>query len=298
MEIKTILQNQRDFFATGKTKDFDFRIEQLKILRKAISENEEKILNAVYNDLRRPKFDAYITETGACFEHISHTIKNIKKWACPEKVKGPRSFFFSKGKIIYEPFGITLIIGPWNYPFALAICPLIAAIGAGNCAVIKPSEISSHTAQVIDEMISKYFKPEYIAVMQGNAAFTGELLTEKFDFIFFTGGTKVGKVIMEAAAKNLTPLALELGGKSPCIIDKDVDVEKAAKRITWGKFLNAGQTCVAPDYLLVHKDVKGKIISAIKDKICKFYGNDIKKSAGFARIINKNHFERLSAYLK
>lgn len=276
----------------------DFRIEQLKLLRKAIIETEDKILQAVYEDLHRPKFDAYITETGACYEHISHTLGNLKKWAHPEKVKGPRSFFFSTGKIIYEPYGISLIIGPWNYPFALAICPLIAAISAGNCAVVKPSEVSSYTAQVIEEMISKYFKPEYVAVMQGDAAFTGELLKEKFDYIFFTGGTKVGKIIMEAAAKNLTPLTLELGGKSPCLVDKSADVEKAAKRITWGKFLNAGQTCVAPDYLLVHKDVKDKIISAIRDKIRAFYSEDIKKSDGFARIINKNHFQRLSAYLK
>jgi aldehyde dehydrogenase (NAD+) len=216
----------------------------------------------------------------------------------PQRVGGSKLFPLSKGFVVSEPLGTCLIISPWNYPFSLAILPLIASMAAGNCTVIKPSEISKNTETVIFEMISEYFDEKYISLFCGGPEISKELLKERFDYIFFTGGETVGKIVMKAAADNVTPVTLELGGKSPCIVDENCDFQKAAKRITWGKFLNAGQTCVAPDYLLVQENVKDRLITGIRKCIFEFYGENPQDSGDYGRIINENHFNRLNEFLK
>jgi len=295
--ISGLVLSQRRFFSTNVTKDVEFRIEQLKKLKAAILAFEDEIKAALHSDLHKCELEAYSSEIGFCLNEISQTIQNLKKWAKPEKAWG-MMLPLSEGTIISEPFGVALIIAPWNYPFGLAISPLIGAIAAGNCAVVKPSEVSSSTSKVIAKLVAKTFDEKYIAVVEGDSKVASKILEEKFDYIFFTGGEFVGKIVMQAAAKNLTPLTLELGGKSPCIVSSDCDLEKTASRIVWGKFFNAGQTCIAPDYLLVQKEVKEKLIEKMKEKIIKFYGENEKNSKDYGRIINKRHFERLSSYLK
>jgi aldehyde dehydrogenase (NAD+) len=296
--ISAILEKQREFFRTHRSKDVDFRIEQLRRLKDAVLAYEDKITEALYRDLRKSGMEAYSTEIGLCLREIGYNMKHLKSWARPSRVKGTILFPFSKSFALYEPYGVVLIIAPWNYPFQLTIFPLIGSIAAGNCTVLKPSEISGNTAQVVQDMMEDYFEEDYISVVQGGAEVVQKLLQQRFDYIFYTGGRFVGEIVMKAAAEHLTPLTLELGGKNPCIADNDLDVEKTARRITWGKFLNSGQTCVAPDYLLVHKEVKEKLITKIKEKIAEFYGHDIKSSKDYGRIINREHFSRLSEYLK
>lgn len=301
-----ITQEQRDFFNSGKTKDVSFRIQQLAILKRAINDYEEEILKATALDMKKPSVEAYASEIGTAINEINYAIKNLKAWTKPKKVKIPlvntTSFgitqhFLVSSHIYSEPLGVMLIIGPWNYPFNLTINPLVGAIAAGNCSIIKPSEIAPHVSHVIAEMIKVTFDAEYISVIEGGVETAQELLSEKFDHIFFTGGTYVGKIVMEAAAKNLTPVTLELGGKNPCIVDHEVHIEYAAKRIVYGKFFNAGQTCVAPDYLLVDKTIKRELLEAIKKYIKDFYGSDPCKSTDYARIINEKHFDRLCELL-
>lgn len=296
--MRRVLEKQQKLFATGETKSFTFRVKMLKRLREAILGFEEEIFEALKRDLKKSKFDAYTTEIGHCLAEISFVLKSLKKWMTPKKVGGSKLFPLSKGFIFSEPFGISLIIAPWNYPFALAILPLIASISAGNCTILKPSEISKNTEKVILEIITKYFDEKFISVICGGAETSQKLLREKFDYIFFTGGEKVGKIVMKSAAENLTPVTLELGGKSPCIVDENCDLQKAAKRITWGKFLNAGQTCVAPDFLLAQKNIKEKLITEIKKCILKFYGENPEGSEDFGKIINENHFDRLNELLE
>jgi aldehyde dehydrogenase (NAD+) len=297
LSIADIIQKQRDFFQTGKTKDVDFRVAQLKILKQAVFENIEVIIKALQADLRKPEFEAYALEVGQLKE-IDSTIKNIQNWVKPKKVSVPPEQLPASAKIYPEPLGVVLIISPWNYPFQLAISPLIGAIAAGNCTIIKPSEISSHTSAVIAEIIAKYFNPDYITVVEGGVETNQQLLAEKFDHIFFTGGTAVGKIIMEAAAKHLTPVTLELGGKSPCIVDTDINLEHTAKRITWGKFINAGQTCIAPDYLLVNQKIKPDLLNAIEKCIKEFYGNNPESSPDYARLISQKHFQRVAKFIE
>jgi acyl-CoA reductase-like NAD-dependent aldehyde dehydrogenase len=301
-EIGEIMRNKiekhRIFFTTGKTKSFTFRTQMLNRLREAISGFEGEILKALKEDLNRSKVDGYTTEIHHCLAEISFALKNLKKWMRPQRVGGSKLFPLSKGFVVSEPLGTCLIVSPWNYPFSLAILPLIAAIAAGNCTVIKPSEISKNTEAVIFEMVSKYFDEKYISVICGGPEISQELLKEKFDYIFFTGGETVGKIVMNAAAENITPITLELGGKSPCIVDENCDLQKTARRITWGKFLNAGQTCVAPDYLLVKENVKDELIIGIQKYILEFYGENPQDSGDYGRIINENHFDRLNELLK
>jgi len=293
--IKQIISQQREFFATGKTKELDWRIEQLKNLKKGIIDQQEAIVNAVKADLGRPDFEAYI-EISAIAE-LNHTLKHLKSWAKPQKVFTGIEQLPATAKIYPEPLGVVLIIAPWNYPFQLLITPLIGAIAAGNCALLKPSEISPHTSKAIANLIQKTFDPSYIAVVEGGVETSQQLLEEKFDHIFFTGSTAVGKIIMQAAAKHLTPVTLELGGKSPCIVDSNINLKYAAKRITWGKYLNAGQTCIAPDYLLVNSSIKNDLLNQIKQCIQEFYGDEPAKSPDYARIISRKHFDRLAALL-
>ncbi|MEC4816006.1 MAG: aldehyde dehydrogenase [Scytonema sp. PMC 1069.18] len=297
VSIVEIIQKQREFFKTGKTKDVNFRWEQLKTLKQAISENQDAVIQALKADLRKPEFEAYAAEVSVVNE-VEYAIKHLKNWIKPQKVPVSLQFQPAVAKIYPEPRGVVLIISPWNYPFSLAISPLIGAIAAGNCAIIKPSEIASHTSRLLNEMIQKYFDPAFVTVIEGGVETSQELLAEKFDYIFFTGGTAVGKTVMEAAAKHLTPVTLELGGKSPCIVDTDINLEHTATRITWGKFLNAGQTCVAPDYLLVNHKIKAKLLEEIQKRIKEFYGENPASSPDYARIISQKHFNRLVSLLK
>ncbi|MGD1716591.1 aldehyde dehydrogenase [Dapis sp. BLCC M172] len=294
--IANILNKQRQFFATGKTKNIDFRIEQLKKLKQAVSDYQEKIAAAVKADLNRPKFEAYFELT--FFTEINDAIKKLKSWVKPRRVSTPIEQFPAGAKIYPEPLGVVLIIGAWNYPFQLVISPLLGAIAAGNCAIIKPSEIAVNTSEVVADLIANTFESNYIAAVTGGVEVSQQLLAEKFDYILFTGGTKVGKIVMEAAAKNLTPVTLELGGKNPCIVDDDIQLEYTAKRITWGKFINAGQTCVAPDYLFVNKSVKSDLLEKIKQSIDKFYGKNPFESPDYGRIVNEQQFNRLNDLLK
>ena len=293
--IKEIIDRQRQFFATGKTKEVDFRRQQLEKLKTAIKENTSTIIAALDADLRKPEFEGYIEL--AVTQDIDYTLKHLKSWVKHKKVKAPLTQFPAAARIYPEPLGVVLIIGPWNYPFSLMISPLIGAIAAGNCAILKPSEIAPHTSKVLANIIESTFESEYIAVFEGGVETSQQLLAEKFDHIFFTGGTRVGKIIMEAAAKHLTPVTLELGGKSPCIVDRNIDLTEAAKRITWGKFLNAGQTCIAPDYLLVDAAVKPDLLREMKQCIQDYYGDEPASSPDFARIINQAQFDRLSGLL-
>ncbi|MEH2151212.1 aldehyde dehydrogenase [Nostoc sp.] len=295
--IGNIIETQRDFFQTGKTKDVNFRIEQLTTLKQAIIEHEKSIVEALQADLHKPEVETYITEISVVKE-IDYTIKHLQNWSKPKKAAVSWDFFSYSAIIYPEPLGVVLIIGPWNYPFQLIISPLIGAIAAGNCAIIKPSEIASHTSDVIAKIIAKHFDPAYLAVVEGGVEASQKLLAEKFDHIFFTGGTAVGKIIMAAAAKYLTPVTLELGGKSPCIVDTDINVEHTVRRITWGKFINAGQTCIAPDYLLVNKKIKKDLIDGLEKSLKEFYGENPVNSPDYARIISEKHFDRLVNFLK
>jgi aldehyde dehydrogenase (NAD+) len=296
LSVSDIITQQRQFFATGTTKDVDFRLEQLKKLQSAIVSNQSQIVDAVKADLNRPEYEAYFEI--ASIAEVKYAIKNLKSWVKPRKVPTSIDQFPASARIYPEPLGVVLIIGPWNYPFQLMISPLVGAIAAGNCAILKPSEIAARTSEVVADMISKTFDRSFIAAIEGGVEISKQLLAEKFDHIFFTGGTKIGQIVMESAAKHLTPVTLELGGKSPCIVDSDIQVEYAAKRIAWGKFINAGQTCIAPDYLLVDRKIKPDFMTAIKQSIHEFYGDDPQQSPDYSRIINRRHLERLSQFIK
>lgn len=298
-DIELIFNQQKKFFNNGKSKDIDFRINKLKKLKKVIKENEEEILQALKNDLGKSNFEAYATEIGIIYDEINLHIKNVNKWAKREKRKSPMVHYPSKSYVYKEPYGVTLIIGPFNYPFQLVIAPLIGAISAGNTAIIKPSENTINTAKLLEKIINDNFEKEYIRVVDplGGKEVVSYLLDLPFDYIFFTGSVRVGKIVMEKAAKNLTPVTLELGGKSPCIVDSDANINLAAKRIVWGKFLNAGQTCVAPDYICLHKNIKEKFLKALVNEIRSQFGNDIKKSVDYPRVVNTMSLNRFAQYL-
>ncbi|SEM11543.1 aldehyde dehydrogenase (NAD+) [Mesobacillus persicus] len=293
----SLLTRQKSFFRTEKTKDLSYRLEALEKLRSAVRDYEKPLMEALRSDLNKSEFDAYTTEIMIVLEEIKFTINHLKSWAKPRKVKTPITHIGSASYIYPEPYGVALIIAPWNYPFQLAVAPLIGAIAAGNCAVIKPSELTPNTSEVFAQLIAETFPEEFIAVVQGGVETSQVLLEEKFDYIFFTGSVPVGKVIMEAAAKNLTPVTLELGGKSPCIVHEDANLKLAAKRIAWGKFVNAGQTCVAPDYLYLHKRIRDPFIELFKDAIKELYGNTPLENPDFTRIVSERHFNRLKTFL-
>ncbi len=393
-EIELIFSEQKKFFELGKSKNIDFRINELKKLKKIIQKNEEEILQALKKDLGKSNFEAYATEVGIIYDEINLHIKNIRKWAKREKRSSPivhypsksyvykepygvtliigpfnypfqlvlapligaisagntaiiKPYYPSKSYVYKEPYGVTLIIGPFNYPFQLVLAPLIGAISAGNTAIIKPSENTINTAKLLEKIINNNFDKGYIRVVDPlggkevvsylldlpfdyifftGSVRVGKIVMEKannfdkgyirvvdplggkevvsylldlpFDYIFFTGSVRVGKIVMEKAAKNLTPVTLELGGKSPCIVDSDADINLAAKRIVWGKFLNAGQTCVAPDYLFIHKNIKDKFLKALVKEIKNQFGENIKKSPDYPRIVNTISLDRFSNYLK
>lgn len=296
--IANVLEQQRSFFNSYLTRAVDFRIAQLQKLRKAIEQNEKQILAALKADLNKSAFEAYGTEIGLVISEIDHTIKKLQRWAAPRKVKNALFHFKSSSYILPEPYGVVLIIAPWNYPFQLAISPIVGAIAAGNCCVLKPSELAPHTAQVMTVLLQQTFEDRYIAVFNGGHEVAQNLLAHKFDYIFFTGSTAVGKIVYKAAAEYLTPVTLELGGKSPCIVDREVDIDITAKRIVWGKLVNLGQTCIAPDYLYVHKAIKPALLAAMKAAAQQFYGSNPQNSPDYGRIINNRHFQRLEQLMK
>lgn len=276
----------------------DTRKNSLKKLLTNVIKYEDEIIKSLYDDFKKPAFEAVATETSYIISDLKDTIANIDSYCKPKKVKFNLLNFPSNDYIIFEPYGKVLIISPWNYPFQLAICPLVAAVAAGNTVVLKPSELTPHTSAVIAKIIIESFEKNHVSVEQGGQEKSTELLNQRWDYIFFTGSVAVGKIVAKAAAVNLTPVTLELGGKSPCIIDHTAKMALAAKRIVWGKFINAGQTCIAPDYILVHDSVKTNLITELKNEIIKAYGTDIKNSPDLARIINLKNWERLVSYIQ
>lgn len=295
--MKETIEKQRDFFASGKTLDLKFRLEQLEALRRGIQKCEGEILHALESDLGKSAFEGYETEVGLVLEEISFAKKHLREWARSKRVRTPFLHFPSKSKIVKEPLGVVLIMSPWNYPFQLTMAPLAAALAAGNCAVLKPSRYAAATAEVMGKLVRDCFSPEYVCLFQGGRDVNAALLRERFDHIFFTGSVDVGKSVMRAAAEHLTPVTLELGGKSPVLVDQTADIDLAARRIVWGKCLNAGQTCVAPDYVLVQEEAREELLRAMEKYIRVFYGAEPLKNPEYPKIINTKHFARLSSLL-
>ena len=293
-----ILENQKKFFESGKSRDINFIKRKLQQLKTSILKNEELIYSALYKDLKKSKFEAYISEIGILISEIDLVIKNIHKWSKPKKIRSSMLNFPSNDFIISEPYGCTLVIAPWNYPFQLAVSPIISAIASGNTVVLKPSEITEHTGEIIKTLLSDIFEENHLKVVLGGVPETTQLLNLRWDYIFFTGSVEVGKIIAKAASKHLTPCTLELGGKNPCIVDSTANLKLSAKRLVWGKFLNAGQTCIAPDFILAHESIKSKLIDLLITEIKKAYGINPEISKSYPRIVNSNNFERLKAILK
>ena len=297
-DVESMIASQHQFYFSGKTRNAEFRKEMLTKLRDAILENEDAITEALQKDLGKSQFEAYVTEIGFVLSSISQMLKNVDAWMKPESVKTPIHLQPAKSFVVREPYGSVLIIGPFNYPFQLVMEPLVGAIVGGNCAIVKPSESATHTVKIVNKIISETFPPEYIRVVEGEREETSALIHAPFDYIFFTGSVAVGKVVMKAAAERLTPVTLELGGKSPTIVDQTANLVNAAERIVWGKFLNTGQTCVAPDYLLVHHSVKEEFVEILMDTIQRYYGNDAEESPDYGRIINNRQFDRLAGIIE
>ncbi len=295
--LDKLLQKQKDYFRTGETRDIEFRISKLKRLKKAIKIYEQKVLDALKEDLGKPEQEGFFSEIGGIYGSLDLFIKNLAKWTKSKSVNTP-IIQYGESYIEYEPYGSVLIITPFNYPFQLAMEPLIGAIASGNTAVVKPSELAPETEKVISDILREAFDESYVASVCGGVDVITKLLSQRFDYIFFTGSVRVGKIVMEAAAKNLTPVTLELGGKSPVFIDKNFDIKLAAKRIAWGKFLNNGQTCIAPDYVLVHESRKLALIDELKAVIHEHYGENIKENPDYGRIINETQAGRLAGILE
>lgn len=278
--------------------DIKYRKESLKKLLHVITQNEEAIINALYSDFKKPAFEAVLTETNYVIGDLKQTIKNINSWAKPKKVWSSLLNFPSSDYIYSEPYGNVLILSPWNYPFQLALCPLVAAVAAGNKVTLKPSELTPHTSAIIAKIISETFPVKDVVVVTGDATIAADLLKKRWDYIFFTGSVGVGKIVAKAAAENLTPVTLELGGKSPCIVDETANLELSARRIVWGKIINAGQTCVAPDYILVHHEMKDTFVKFLIQEIEKALGQNPEESPDYARIINLKNWQRQLSLLE
>lgn len=296
--IVAYLSKQRAFFTTNETKNVDFRLKQLQKLKSSIQQNQQLIEEALWEDLHKSPEESYLTEISIVLGELNNHIKHLKKWAKPTKVSTPLHLLPSSSKIIYEPLGVALIVAPWNYPFQLLFNSLIGAITAGCCSILKPSPYTPKIAKVMENMISATFDSNYIALVQGGKEVNTCLFKQRFDIIFFTGSPTLGKIVMKAAAQHLTPVVLELGGKSPCIVDADANVAIAAKRIAWGKLINAGQTCIAPDYLFVHHSIKDVLLDKIALNFKEMYGEHIKESRFYPRIVNQQAMDRLASLLK
>ena len=292
-EISAIVSKQREFYNTGKTLPVNYRIAALKKLKEALEEYEDKIAQAIMIDLGKSAQEAYMCETGLVISEISHMLKHIKRYAKNKTVLTPLAQFASKSYKQPTPYGVVLVMSPWNYPVLLTLDPLVDAIAAGNTVVVKPSNYSSATTAVLIELLESIYPKEYVAVIPGGRAENTALLDEKFDYIFFTGSKAVGQIVLEKAAKHITPVTLELGGKSPCIIEKSADIKLAAKHVVFGKYLNCGQTCVAPDYILCHSSIKDQFIAYVKEEIIKQYGTDYLGNKEYGKIINERQFDRI-----
>lgn len=293
-----IVKIQRDFFNKQTTKDIEYRKNALIRLEANIIKYEKEIYNALDKDLKKCEFEAYTTEVGGVLREVRLAIKNIDSWTKPKRISTPIHLMPARSFVVSEPYGVTLIISPFNYPFSLIMKPLIGALAAGNTAILRPSEAALHTADVVEKIISESFDDEFVIVIRGDSTVTEKLLKERFDCIFFTGGVTVGKIIMKAAAEFLTPVTLELGGKSPAIVTESADIKNAANRIIWGKYLNVGQTCIAPDYVLVHKSVSKDFLDNSKKSIHDFYGGNIQKNNEYGRIINLKQYQRIEKLLE
>ena len=297
-EITTIVEAQRAFFRSGETLSLKHRQKALCTLSKALKLWESRIAEALWKDLHKSYEEAYMTELSIVMGEIDNHLRHLKLWMTPKPVATPIKMMPSRSKVMAEPLGCSLIMAPWNYPVQLLLNPLVGAISSGCTAILKPSPYVPHVSKVLEEMIKESFSPEFIAVVQGNREVNTALLEQKFDIIFFTGSPDLGRKVMRAASEHLTPVVLELGGKSPCIVDKDANLTMAARRIAWGKSLNAGQTCIAPDYLLVHADIKEQLISALKKEFTRLHGANPKEAKHFVRIVNERAFDRLVGYLQ
>lgn len=291
--FKRYIESQRDYFFTGATLSLSSRIIYLQRFKKVIQCCEKEIADALYADFRKSYFEAVVTETEFVINEIDHILKHLKKWGRPSKLRTPFMFFPGKSFTVYQPYGVVLVISPWNYPFQLSLMPVIGAIAAGNCIILKPSELAPAVSSVIATRIGECFDDSLLKVVEGGVETTKKLLKQKFDYIFYTGSRAIGQKVMEQASKHLTPVTLELGGKNPCIVTRHIDLKVAARRIVWGKFMNCGQTCVAPDYLLVEKSIKKAFISQLIETIHQFYGEHPEIPSDYARIINAHHFDRL-----
>jgi aldehyde dehydrogenase (NAD+) len=295
VDTKALVERQRAYFETRVTLPLQWRRDQLQALDRAARKYEAEILAALKSDLSKSPEEAFLTEVGSIYGEIKAALKNVKTWMKPRRGSAPITIQPARAYQYADPLGVTLIIAPWNYPYQLSIAPLIGALAAGCTAVMKPSELSPATSSVLARMLSEAFPPEVVSVVEGGVEESKALLAERWDLIFFTGGTQVGRVVAEAAAKHLTPTILELGGKSPCIIDKSADLEVSARRIAWGKYVNAGQTCIAPDYVLVPPELKGRFAELLQKAVHRSYGADARTSGDYGRIISARHFERISA---
>ncbi|MBQ3143269.1 MAG: aldehyde dehydrogenase [Akkermansia sp.] len=293
-----LVEKQRQFFLTHTTLDIRYRREALKKLRSALRKWEPRICAALEADLGKCAMETYMTEIGMVQAGLSDALSHLRRWSRPKRVMAPLAQFPSRCRVVPEPYGVSLIISPWNYPVLLCLDPLVAALAAGNCCVVKPSSMSPATSAVLAEMLGSIFPPAYVSVVLGGRESIGALLEQKFDYIFFTGSPKVGHVVMEAAARHLTPLTLELGGKSPCIVDESANVRVAARRIAFGKILNAGQTCVAPDYLMIHASRKEEFVAEYRAAVQEMLGEEPLQNKEFTHIINARHFERLCGLMR
>ena len=296
--VTRLLRSQKLYFSEGKTLSLRFRLEQLEKLKRAISAREKDLKTALKKDLGKSAEESYISEIGFVLSGITYAQKNLKKWMKPVRPRAAMTVFPSKNRILKQPYGSALIIGPFNYPFQLTVEPLAAAIAAGNCAVVSPSELTPHTAEAVRALLGETFPSEYVYCTEGGVENNTALLRGRFDTIFFTGSARVGKIVMRAAAENLVPVTLELGGKSPVIVDETAKLRTACERIIWGKFLNAGQTCVAPDYVFVQEGIFERFTEGLKEAIRLFYGDDIQNSPDYGRIVNARHTERLASILR
>jgi acyl-CoA reductase-like NAD-dependent aldehyde dehydrogenase len=292
-----VMDQLRRTFRSKKTFPLEYRKKELLQLKKLLQENENELAEAIYKDIRRPKAEAVCFEVVFTLNDVDTALNNLDEWAKPEKVKRHLLQAIDDAYILKDPLGVVAIIGPWNYPVNLILCPLVGAIAAGNCVILKPSEIAAHTSTILAKLIPKYMDQEAIRVIEGGIPETTALLRERFDHIFYTGAPEIGKIIMAAASKNLTPVTLELGGKSPVIVDKDCDLVVAGRRIAWGKFTSCGQTCLAPDYVLCPESMKSRLIEEIKKATLEYYGTDVQKSDDYSRVISQRHFDRLRPLL-
>jgi aldehyde dehydrogenase (NAD+) len=292
--IPGLVEKLRKSFEAGRTRPLEWRRSQLKALKALVRERGDELVEALQADLRKPTLEAWAADVGQVTIEAGLALRNLKRWTKPQ-----RGGFFPLGRsrVVHEPLGVVLIIAPWNYPVGLLLSPLVGAIAAGNCAVLKPSEVTMNTSAVLAKRIPEYLDPEAIALVEGGVDETSALLEHRFDHVFYTGNGRVGRVVMEAAAKHLTPVTLELGGKSPCIVDHEVDLKVAARRIAWGKFMNAGQTCIAPDYILVHEAREQELVRELGAAIREFFGDDPKQTPDYARVVNRRHHERLTKLL-